>query len=161
MGILIMRVASFHKCHCSHFLHQCCPTWAPMLSNSYTIAIHFHCCCFVAGKYPTIISQSGGTLTLPFTRNPLLLIFRQPYRVFLKVFCLKVRSPFQVIILNIPLLRAYINIMWTPPVSLYFCQIKEKQSLFSHFLLKTFGGKQKNPYLCIRFWERTLLQNSY
>ena len=57
--------------------------------------------------------------------------------------------------------RAYINIMWTPHHFLYFCQIKEKTRLFSHFLLKTFGLYRKKPYLCIRFWERTLLQNSY
>ena len=57
--------------------------------------------------------------------------------------------------------RAYINIMWTIHLSLQFCQIKGKPSLFSHFLLKTFGWYEKNPYLCIRFWERTLLQNSH
>ena len=36
-------------------------------------------------------------------------------------------------------------------MSLQFCQIKGKPSLFSHFLLKTFGWYEKNPYLCIRF----------
>ena len=42
-----------------------------------------------------------------------------------------------------------------------YCQLKEKYGVFLHFFIKTFGGKQKNIYLCIRFWERTLLQNSY
>ena len=46
------------------------------------------------------------------------------------------------IIENFPSL-AYINIMWTLHLSLQFCQIKGKPSLFSHFLLKTFGWYEK------------------
>ena len=42
-----------------------------------------------------------------------------------------------------------------------YCQLKEKYGVFLHFFIKTFGGKQKNIYLCIRFWELTLLQNSH
>ena len=105
-------------------------------------------------------------------------VVSQTYRVYIPVFCIKNHQPNHLpskmesptlsnlrntqrgIIDNFPS-RAYINIMWTIHFSLQFCQIKGKPSLFSHFLLKTFGWYEKNPYLCIRFWERTLLQNSY
>ena len=58
--------------------------------------------------------------------------------------------------------RAHVNNKrWNGRYLLLFCQSKGKVHVLQHFFQEIFGMSRKTSYLCIRFWERTLLQNSY